>query len=321
MKEEQILHKMYSSALIPVVAIDNSEDAEELGKAFVKGGIRVAEITFRTEAAADSIRALAKSGLDIMVGAGTVLTIDMAERAVEAGAQFLVTPGFDEEVVGWAVEHGVPIFPGVTSPSEIAQAQKFGLKVLKFFPSESSGGTGMLKSLAGPYKDLKFIPTGGISEKNIGAYMELPNVLACGGSWICPSKLIREHEFEKITELTRQAVQNIHDLFLLHLGINSQDSEEAQETAEGFGSMLNMPVIDGPSLFVGDMIEINKTPGRGQNGHIAVSVRNIDRAVAYFKELGYSFDEENMPADEQGIIAVYFKQEIGGFAVHLRRHL
>lgn len=270
---------MYSSAIIPVVAIDNSDDAKELGEAFLAAGIKVIEITFRTAAGEDAIRKLNESGLDICTGAGTVLSVEMAEKAVKAGARFLVSPGFDEEVVGWAVEHEIPIFPGVTSPSEIARAQKFGLDVVKFFPAEAAGGVKMLKALKGPYADMKFIPTGGISAQNIGSYMELPNVVACGGSWICPSKLIREHQFEEITRLSKEAVRNIHDISLLHLGINEQ------------------------------------------NKHIVLGVRNIDRAMAYFKSIGYSFDEANMPMDEKGIIAAYFKGEFGGFAIHLRRHL
>lgn len=245
----------------------------------------------------------------------------MAKKAVEAGAKFLVSPGFDEEVVGWAVEHQVPILPGVTSPSEIAQAQKFGLNVLKFFPSENIGGVKMLKALKGPYAELKFVPTGGISAKNIGEYMELPNVLACGGSWICPSKMIREHQFDEITRLTKEAVRNIHDIFLLHLGINAKDAQEAEGIAHAYGDLLGLPVSDGASFFAGDMVEINKTPGKGTCGHIALSVRNIDRAMAYFKSIGYTFDEENMPRDDAGIIAAYFEGEFGGFAIHLRRHL
>lgn len=276
---KKVLEEMYSSAVIPVVAIDNSDDAKELGEAFLAAGIKVIEITFRTAAGEDAIRKLSESGLDVCTGAGTVLSVEMAEKAVKAGARFLVSPGFDEEVVGWAVEHEIPIFPGVTSPSEVARAQKFGLDVVKFFPAEAAGGVKMLKALKGPYADMKFIPTGGISAQNIGSYMELSNVVACGGSWICPSKLIREHQFEEITRLSKEAVRNIHDISLLHLGINEQ------------------------------------------NKHIVLGVRNIDRAMAYFKSIGYSFDEENMPMDEKGIIAAYFEGEFGGFAIHLRRHL
>ncbi len=279
MSMKNVLEQMYSSAVIPVVAIDNSDDAKELGEAFLAAGIKVIEITFRTAAGEEAIRRLNESGLDICTGAGTVLSVEMAKKAVKAGARFLVSPGFDEEVVGWAVEHDVPIFPGVTSPSEIAKAQKFGLEVVKFFPAEAAGGVKMLKALKGPYANMRFIPTGGISAQNIGSYMELSNVVACGGSWICPSKLIREHQFEEITRLSKEAVRNIHNIFLLHLGINEQ------------------------------------------NRHIALGVRNIDRAIAYFKSIGYSFDETNMPMDEKGIIAAYFEGEFGGLAIHLRRHL
>lgn len=319
--DQRITDRMYSSAIIPVVALDHSEDAVDLGRAFLKAGVQIIEVTFRTDAAAGAIKKLADSGLNLLVGAGTILTVEMAAQAVAAGAQFMITPGFDREVVEWAVKRGIPVFPGVTSPSEIAEASKFGLEVLKFFPSEASGGISMLKSFAGPYKNLKFIPTGGICAENIGEYMEQKNVLACGGSWICPPRLIREHRFAEITHLTKEAVQKIHDFFLLHLGINSKDADEAECTAKAYSSLLGMPVHDGPTFFVGDMIEINKGPGKGMHGHLAVSVRNIDRAMAYLKAQGYRFDEENMPSDDAGIIAAYLEGEFGGFAVHLRRHL
>lgn len=321
MDNQNVLEQMYSSAIIPVVAIDNSSDAVDLAKAFLETGVKVIEITFRTAAGAEAIKKINDSGLDVCVGAGTVITIEMAEKAVAAGAKFLVAPGFDEEVVGWAIENNVSVFPGITSPSDIAKAQKYGLKVVKFFPAEAAGGVKMLKALKGPYADMKFIPTGGISALNIGSYMDLPNVVACGGSWICPSKLIREHQFEEITRLSREAVQNIHDIFLLHLGINAQNEREAEDIANVYANLLGVPVHNGGSFFAGDMVEINKKPGKGTHGHIALSVRNIDRAMAYFKSIGYTFDEENMPSDEQGIIAAYFEGEFGGFAIHLRRHL
>ena len=203
---EEILEEMGKSGIIPVVVIDNSDDAAGLGEALLEAGIRIIEITLRTKAGLEAIRKLKASGLDIRVGAGTVLTVEMAEKAAEAGASFLISPGFDGEVVAWAVKNEVPIFPGIATPSEIIQAMKFGLKAVKFFPAEAIGGTKLLKALAGPYPDLKFIPTGGISEKNIGEYMAIPSVAACGGSWICPARLIREHRFDEITEIGRAHV-------------------------------------------------------------------------------------------------------------------
>lgn len=321
MRKQELFDRLYSSAIVPVVAIDDSNDVMELGDAFLRAGLQVVEITLRTEAASDAIRKLKGSGRDITVGAGTVLTLDMARKAVDAGAEFLVTPGFDEEVVDWAVRHEVSVIPGTATPGEMARAMKYGLDAVKFFPSEAAGGIKMLKSLAGPYSSLRFMPTGGISQKNIGDYMELGNVLACGGSWMCTSEMIRRHEFDRITDLACEAIRTIHDFSLLHVGINSNDEEEAKKTADAFGKLLRTQITEGASLFAGDIIEINKKPGRGRNGHIAVSVRNIDRAMAYFKAQGYQFDETNMPADDEGIIAAYFADEIGGFAVHLRRHL
>lgn len=301
MKSQKVLERMYSSGIIPVVAIDDSNDVVDLGAAFLKAGVKVIEITFRTEAGAEAIRKLNESDLDICTGAGTVLTVEMAKRAVEAGAQFLVSPGFDEEIVGWAVENNVPVFPGVTSSSEVSKALKFGLKVVKFFPAEAAGGIKMLKALKGPYANMKFIPTGGISAENIGSYMELSNVVACGGSWICPSKLICGHQFEEITRLSEEAVRNIHDITFSHLEINAQNEKAP--------------------FLIGDMIEVDKTHEKGTHGHIILSVRNIKRAAAYFQSIGYTFDEENISVNEKGTAEVCFENEFGGFAIHLRSRL
>ena len=211
--KNKVIEEMHSSSIIPVVAIENSEDVVELGKAFLAAGVKVIEITLRTRAGIEAIRKLCESDLDICIGAGTVLTLEMAKEAVDAGAKFLVSPGFDDEIVEWAVGYKIPIFPGIVSPSEIMRAQKYGLKVVKFFPAEAAGGVKMLKALKGPFADMKFIPTGGITAKNIGSYLDLPNVVACGGSWICPSQFIREHRFEEITRLTKEAAG-----FAIHLG-------------------------------------------------------------------------------------------------------
>jgi len=191
--------------LVPVIAIEDAAEALPLGRTLLENGLPIAEITFRTQAAGAAIRQLAKLG-DLMLGAGTVLSIDQVKEAVDAGAQFMVTPGFNPKVVDYCVKKGIPIVPGVCTPTEIETALEYGLEVLKFFPAESMGGIKSLKAFGGPYAKVKFIPTGGINTSNVRDYLDLPNVLACGGSWMVSQKLISSKNFSEIARLTREAV-------------------------------------------------------------------------------------------------------------------
>ncbi len=191
--------------LIPVVVIEDAADAEPLGQALLDGGLPCAEVTFRTAAAPQAISALAELG-GLLVGAGTVLTVDQAKQAVDSGAEFIVTPGFSPQVVGYCVDNDIPVTPGVCTPSGIEAALGFGLNVVKFFPAEAFGGLKTLKAIGGPYGMMKFIPTGGISADNLVDYLAFEKVLACGGSWIVKKDLIAAKNFTEITSLTRDAV-------------------------------------------------------------------------------------------------------------------
>ena len=192
--------------VVPVGVLNEAEDALPLAKALTDGGLPCAEVTFRTEAAEESIRRMSGAYPDMLVGAGTVLTTEQADRAVSAGAKFIVSPGFDPEVVDHCLEKKIPVFPGCVTPSEIAQAVKRGLKVIKFFPAEPFGGVGTIKSLAAPYPMVKFMPTGGVSAKNLEGYLGCDKILACGGSWMVKGDLIKGGKFDEIRELTREAV-------------------------------------------------------------------------------------------------------------------
>ena len=181
---DKIIEKITAMGVIPVVAIENAADAARLGDALIEGGLPCAEITFRTAAAASAIRTLCNSHPGILVGAGTVLTKLDAEIAVDAGASFVVTPGFDGGLVDWCLDKSVPVIPGVMTPTDINAAINKKLKVLKFFPAEAAGGIKTLKAISGPYGSIKFVPTGGITLGNLEDYLSLPNVVACGGSWL-----------------------------------------------------------------------------------------------------------------------------------------
>ena len=191
--------------VVPVVVLDDAKDAEPLAKALGEGGLPCAEVTFRTEEAAESIRIMTEVYPDMLVGAGTVLTTEQVDKAVESGAKFIVSPGFDPEIVDYCIEKNIPVFPGCISPSEVAQAVKRGLKVVKFFPAEQSGGLAMIKAMAAPYNMLKFMPTGGINTKNLKDYLACDKILCCGGSWMVKGDMIKAGEFEKIKKLTREA--------------------------------------------------------------------------------------------------------------------
>ena len=191
--------------VVPVVVLDDVKDALPLAKALTEGGLPCAEVTFRTEAAEESIKVMAEAYPDMVVGAGTVLTIEQADAAVKAGAKFIVSPGFDPEIVDYCLEKEIPIFPGCVTPSEVAQAVKRGLKVVKFFPAEPAGGVAMIKAMAAPYHQLRFMPTGGIGTQNLKDYLGFDKIICCGGSWMVKADLIKNGEFEKICKLTKEA--------------------------------------------------------------------------------------------------------------------
>lgn len=197
--------RFYDYAVVPVVVLNNADDAVPLADALIKGGLPCAEVTFRTDAAEESIRRICESFPDMLVGAGTVLTTEQVERAHKAGAKFIVSPGFDPEIIDCCISIGLPVLPGCITPSEIAQAVKRGLKVVKFFPAEQSGGVAMIKAMAAPYSMVKFMPTGGISTKNLADYLSCDKILCCGGSWMVKEDLIKSGSFDKITDMTREA--------------------------------------------------------------------------------------------------------------------
>ncbi|KII75364.1 bifunctional 4-hydroxy-2-oxoglutarate aldolase/2-dehydro-3-deoxy-phosphogluconate aldolase [Vibrio renipiscarius] len=194
--------------VIPVIAINKAEDALPLGRALVENGMPCAEITLRTECAIEAIRIMRKEFPDMLIGSGTVLTNEQVDASIDAGVDFIVSPGFNPRTVQYCLDKGVAIVPGVNSPSLVEQAMEMGLRTLKFFPAEPSGGTGMLKALTAVYP-VKFMPTGGVSLNNIDDYLSIPSVLACGGTWMVPTNLIDEGRWEELGQLIRDAVTHV----------------------------------------------------------------------------------------------------------------
>lgn len=312
------LTKIGELGIVPVVKIENAGDAVALGKALLDGGLPVAEITFRTAAAEEAIRKLSQELPEVLVGAGTVLTVENAKKAVAVGAKFIVSPGFNSKVVGYCVDNNIPVTPGINSPTQIEMALEFGLEVVKFFPAEASGGLSLLKAMAAPYGGIKFIPTGGINAKNLNTYLSFPKVHACGGSWMVTADLISSGKFDEITKLTKEAMATMLGFEFAHLGINEETAESALKSANLLSQLFSFGVKEGnSSVFAGTGFEIMKSPYLGTHGHIAIATNDIRRAIAYLKRQG--IDTKPDTAKEIGgqLKVVYTDTEVSGFAIHL----
>ena len=208
----EVLEKLGKIGIVPVVVLDDAKDAENLGRALMEGGLPCAEVTLRTAAAEESIRILSEKFPEMIVGAGTVLTIEQVDRAVKAGAKFIVSPGTNPKVVDYCVKNNIPITPGTCTPSNVETALEFGLDVVKFFPAEPSGGLNFIKAIAAPYVGVKFMPTGGINAKNVRDYLAYDRIIACGGSWMVTKDLIKAGDFEQIKKLTAEAAEIVKEV-------------------------------------------------------------------------------------------------------------
>lgn len=314
-----IFEKIRQMGIIPVVKIDDPNDAVPLGKALIDGGLPIAEITFRTSAAEQAIKNLCCYYPSMLIGAGTVISIEHVKRAVEAGAKFIVSPGFNPSVVEYCTTNRITIIPGCSNPSDIEMALQYKLDTVKFFPAEAFGGLATLKAISAPYSMIRFVPTGGISLENLNSYLSFEKVLACGGSWMVKDELIKTGRFNEIERLTKEAVNIMLGFDIAHVGINVQSDKESFEIASRFAKLLNIPINQGSSSdFAGTVVEVCKETGRGRNGHIAIKTNYIERAVAYLQRMGAELDMDNAKRLKNGsIAAVYLKEEIGGFAVHL----
>lgn len=207
-----VLEQIGKIGIVPVVVLNNSEDALPLSNALIKGGLACAEVTFRTEAAQESISIISKNFPQMLVGAGTVLNTEQVDRALDAGAKFIVSPGFNPKVVEYCVKKNIPVTPGIMTPTELEMALDFGLDVVKFFPAENAGGLKMIKAMAAPYTMMKFMPTGGINAQNVCDYLACDKILACGGSWMVKGDLIKDQNYSEIEKLTAQAVQIVKQI-------------------------------------------------------------------------------------------------------------
>jgi 2-dehydro-3-deoxyphosphogluconate aldolase / (4S)-4-hydroxy-2-oxoglutarate aldolase len=316
------LEKLKNTGIIPVVKIEDAGKAVALGKALIDGDIPVAEVTFRTNAAEQAIRNMHNELPDLLLGAGTVLTTDQAKAASEAGAQFIVSPGFNPKVVSYCLDNKIPVIPGINNPSQIEQALEFGLDLVKFFPAEASGGLKMLKAMAAPYGGLNFIPTGGIGPANLNSYLAFDRIIACGGSWMVPADLINSGDFTSITRISGEAVQTMLGFELVHVGLNEESETAAKKDSDLFASLFGFSQDENPgSIFLrskgSSSIEVLKIKFPGTHGHLAIATDNIERALAYLDRKGIKTNGETRNAPNGKLKTIYLDLEIGGFAVHL----
>ena len=313
-----LLHEIGLIGIVPVIAIEKAEDAEPLAQALIEGGLPCAEVTFRTGAAKESIEKIAKSFPTMLLGAGTVLSVDQVKVAVGSGAKFIVSPGFNPKVVEYCLANNIPTTPGVATPSEIEVALSYGLEVVKFFPAEASGGLDFLRAISAPYKNVKFIPTGGIDEKNLVSYLKFSRIHACGGSWMVKSDLISNKKFDEIKRLTSQAVNLMLGFDLRHVGINSSNADEAMQLADQLKRVFGFSIKDTlGSVFVGTQFEVLKRTYLGTHGHLAIATNSIERAIAHLERRGIKIKPETKNENEGKLQTVYLDLEVGGFAFHL----
>lgn len=314
----EILQKVYAAGIVPVIKIDDAKKAVPLAKAILAGGLNAIEITFRTAAAEEAIRNIAAGVPEMLIGAGTLTTVDQLERAIKAGAKFGVSPGLNPVTVKACQERGFPILPGCANPSDIEMALSLGLEVVKFFPAENVGGLPMIKALAAPYTNMKFVPTGGISEKNAVDYFKFDKVWAVGGSWMAPADLIDAEKWDVITAKTREAINLMLGFEVAHVGMNMPDAQSASELGNELNGLLGLPIKDGnSSVFIGKGFELMKSPYLGANGHIAIKTNNLRRAIAHLEARGVELDHSTVKESGGKMVAIYFKGEYGGFALHL----
>lgn len=314
-----VLDEIAKIGMIPVISIDKVERALPLAKALQKGGLPLMEVMFRTDAAADSIKTIAKEMPDFIIGAGTVLTTEQVEKAAQCGAKFLVSPGFNSEVCKAAAKVGLPIVPGCTSPTEVEAARMLNLQVLKFFPAVENGGVSAMRLLSGPYPDVKFVPTGDLTRPLCNEYLGFNKVAAAGGDFMLSYDDIHADNYEKIANDVEETILGYLNFHIVHVGLNAESQEESCAMAEKFNAVFKLhSKVGKKSVMSGRLFEVMFKPFYYEKGHIAVGTSDATRAYYYLKRCGVEFIEDTVSRGSDGrVIAAYLKENFGGFALHL----
>ncbi|MDD4311943.1 MAG: bifunctional 4-hydroxy-2-oxoglutarate aldolase/2-dehydro-3-deoxy-phosphogluconate aldolase [Eubacteriales bacterium] len=307
-----IIDRISAIGIMPVITkIDSPEDCDALAKALTAGGIPAMEITFRMEGADTYIRHARKNHPNVLVGAGTVITMEQTKQAIAAGAQFIVAPGLNAEIVRYCQAQKIDVIPGIATPSELEAAIGLGLSTVKFFPAEQNGGIDAIKAICGPYSGVGFMPTGGLNLNNLAGYFAFDRIIACGGTYMLGAHMAKK-EWAQVTELCKKSVQTMLNIKLAHVGMNEANEESARAVAASLAEDGNS------SVFVDKYVEVMKNPYLGKRGHIGFTTSSVERAVRYYKALGVAFHEDSAKYSSSGKLnAIYFKDEVGGFAIHL----
>lgn len=316
---KNVLELIMEYGIVPVIKIPFEEASEPLAQALINGGLPIIEVTLRNDCALSCITRIKKAFPNMLVGAGTVISTKQVDDAKDAGVDFIVTPGFSPQIVKYCNDIDLPIIPGCVTPTEIEAAMEYGLKVLKFFPAQTMGEVEAIKSLGGPYGNIKFVPTSGITMNNINDYLSSDKVAAVGGSFMAPAAKIETGDFDGVTQLCKQAIKTSMNFKIAHVGINGQSNQEGKNMASRLSEIFDLNhKKGGRSDFAGTIVECCKTKFPGANGHIAIGTDSVTRAAAYLKRKGIKFREElkNVSADGK-LISIYLEEEIGGFALHL----
>lgn len=311
---------IYKHGLVPVLSLSSVEQAAPLAKALSAGGLDIAEVTFRSDCAAEALAAMKAACPDMLVGAGTVNTVEQAKAAIAAGARFIMMPSCNEAVIRYCLEQQVLVIPGCATPSEVQCAVSHGLDVVKFFPAESSGGLAAIKNMAPVFPGVRFLPTGGIGLDKLSPYLRCPQVIACGCGCVVPQELLEAGDYEAIRLRARDAVFAVLNFSFTHMGINCDTDQEGYTNIFKLADMFNLVLGDTPSSsYVGREVEITKMPFkvRGPHGHLGYYTDNVERAVFYLGKQGVEFNTESVKPYKGKMYVIYLRELVAGFAVHI----
>ncbi len=314
-----VLTEISHIGMIPVLNIDKRERALPLAAALSKGGLPLMEVMLRTDEAFASIEQIASQMPGFIIGAGTVLTVKQAEDAVAAGAQFLVAPGFNPEVVRYAVEHQIPVVPGTVTPTEVEAARALGVHTLKFFPAVQQGGVPAMKLLSGPYPEVRWVPTGDLTRPLAYEYLSFGKVAAAGGDFMLSYDDIHQDRYDKISADVEETILNYLDFKLHHFGFNGSGKEQSDCLAATLAKVFHLKVEEHQhSTFAGSLFEICHAALPDTQGHLGIGSRDALRAYYYLKRCGVEFDEQSLKFKDNGqLYKAYLKEHLGGLAFHL----
>jgi 2-dehydro-3-deoxyphosphogluconate aldolase / (4S)-4-hydroxy-2-oxoglutarate aldolase len=303
-----IMKTLENFGIIPIVKIDEMDNAIPLADALIKGNLPLIEITFRTKIAADVIKLIHDKFPGMLIGAGTVLDIDQVKRAVEAGSEFIVTPGFNPKVVGYCRENNIPIVPGVNSPTQIEAALELGVKIVKFFPAEASGGIEFIKAVSAPFEQIKFVATGGINLENLNSYLSTKSVIACGGSWMVKPDVISAKNFAEVTRSASESINRILGFQIQSVGIN-EDNDSVKNENTDFFSGIKINNQSGIKFFT--------DKGSSKKGLMEISTININRALFYLEKQGMKPKKETIVEEKGKITSFVLEKNASGFEVRI----